>query len=114
MLDKSTKGMLWRVTQGQYDQVGLLSAYTIRLKLLMQNMQQENSKVIGWDEEVPASANDFHTILEDVKALREITFPRCIQPPEAKMLYEYIGIIYRYRGIMIIFMGSSYNGYLLV
>jgi hypothetical protein len=41
----------------------------------MQNMTQENSKVTGWDEEVPAVAKDFQTILEDMKALREITFP---------------------------------------
>ncbi len=75
MLDKSTKRMLWRVTQGQYDRVGLLSAYIIKLKLLVQNMTQENSKVTGWDKEVPAVAKDFQTILEDMKALREITFP---------------------------------------
>jgi hypothetical protein len=80
--DHITKRMLWRVAQGQYDPLGLLSPYTIRLKLLMRGMAQESGKVTGWDEEVPAAvADDFKGILEDMKVLRDITFPRSIRPP---------------------------------
>ncbi len=62
--------------------LGWLSPYTIRLKLLMRGMAQESGKVTGWDEEVPAAvADDFKVILEDMKALRDITFPRSIRPP---------------------------------
>jgi hypothetical protein len=44
-------------------------------------MLQEDSKVTGWNEEMPnAVTDDFKAILNDMKALREITFPRCIQP----------------------------------
>jgi hypothetical protein len=83
--DHITKRMLWRVAQGQYDPLGLLSPNTIRLKLLMRGMAQESGKVTGWDEEVPATvASDFKGILEDMKALRDITFPRSIRPPESR------------------------------
>jgi hypothetical protein len=59
--------------------------YTIKLKLLMQNRTQESGKVTAWDEEVPAAIiDDFWAILEDMKALWEITFPQCIQPPKAR------------------------------
>jgi hypothetical protein len=62
--DCITKRILWRVAQGQYDPLGLLSPYTIRLKLLMRNMTQESGKVTGWDEEVPAAvADNFRRIL---------------------------------------------------
>jgi hypothetical protein len=44
-LHKITKRMLWRVIQGQYVPLGLLLAYTIKLKLFMQNMKQESCKV---------------------------------------------------------------------
>jgi hypothetical protein len=48
----------------------------------MRGMAQESGKVTGWDEEVPAAvADDFKVILEDMKALRDITFPRSIRPP---------------------------------
>jgi hypothetical protein len=40
--DHIMKRMLWRVAQGQYDPLGLLSPYTIRLKLLMRGMAQES------------------------------------------------------------------------
>jgi hypothetical protein len=59
--------------------------YTIKLKVLMRNRTQESDQVTIWDEEVPAVIIDnFRAILEDMKALREITFPRCIQPPKAR------------------------------
>jgi hypothetical protein len=62
-----------------------LSLYTIRLKFLLRGMAQESGKVTGWDEEVAATiAVDFKGILEDLKALRDITFPRSIRPPESR------------------------------
>jgi hypothetical protein len=83
-LDHITKRMLWRVAQGHYDPLGLLLPYTIRLKLLIRGMTQESGKVTGWDEEVPAAVtNDFREILEDMKALQDITFPKSIMPPES-------------------------------
>ncbi len=81
-LDHITKRMLWRVAQGQCDPLGLLLPYTIRLKLLIRGMTQENGKVTCWNEEVPAAVtDDFRVILEDMKMLRDITFPRSIMPP---------------------------------
>jgi hypothetical protein len=39
-----TKRMLWRVAQGQYDPLGLLSPYTIRLKLLMREWRRRAAR----------------------------------------------------------------------
>jgi hypothetical protein len=36
--DKIAKWMVWRAVQGQYGLLGLLSAYILKLKLLMRNM----------------------------------------------------------------------------
>ncbi len=39
----------------------------------------------GWDKEMPASiTDDFRGILEDMKTLQDITFPRSIQPPASE------------------------------
>ncbi len=60
-------------------------AYTIKLNLIMGNMVQESGKVAGRDEEEPTAIfDDFRAILEDMKALQEMTFLLCIQPPEVK------------------------------
>ncbi len=49
----------------------------LKLKLLMWNITQESSKVTGWDKKVPSAVIDnFRVILDDMKALQYITFPR--------------------------------------
>jgi hypothetical protein len=43
----------------------------------MWNITQESSKVTGWDKKVPFSViNNFRAILEEMKELQDITFPR--------------------------------------
>ena len=38
-----TKRELWRVAQGQYDPLGQLCAYTVRFKIVMRSISEENS-----------------------------------------------------------------------
>ncbi|OBQ31910.1 MAG: hypothetical protein AN484_28490, partial [Aphanizomenon flos-aquae WA102] len=79
-----TKRLLWRVAQAQYDPLGLLCAYTIKFKLLMSNLCTENLKV-QWDDALsPDVRKRFMAIMDDMKDLREISFPRSLKPPESR------------------------------
>jgi hypothetical protein len=55
--------------------------YLIRLKLLMRDLSLESGQVAAWDEAIPDDVKrNFMNILKDMKALKEITFPRSIKP----------------------------------
>jgi hypothetical protein len=77
-----TKRILWRVAQGQYDPLGLLCAFTIRFKIIMRSLSDEEEGVrVGWDDPVPASVeSDFREVLEHLKDLKRVDFPRSIWP----------------------------------
>ena len=76
-----TKRILWRVSMGQYDPLGLVSVFLIRLKLLMRDVSQEDGQVAGWDDPVPPGIReDFIGVLKEMKSLREVSFPRSIKP----------------------------------
>jgi transposase InsO family protein len=79
-----TKRELWRVAQGQYDPLGLLSAFTVRFKILMRNIVGEGPpKVSGWDDPVPEGVNkEFRKVITHLGDLRAITFPRAVKPKE--------------------------------
>ncbi len=50
-----TKRILWRVAQGLYDPLGLLCAFTIRFKIVMRRLSdEEEGERVGWDDQVPA------------------------------------------------------------
>jgi hypothetical protein len=68
--------------QSQYYPLGLLCAFSIRFKVLMQSMVQEASgKVTGWDEPVPEGTNkEFQQVVSHLAELRAITFPRAAKP----------------------------------
>jgi hypothetical protein len=75
-----TKRELWRVAQGQYDPLGLLSGYTVRFKVLMRSLAEESTgRVVGWDEPVP---EEFREVVKHLTDLRAITFPRAAKPRE--------------------------------
>jgi hypothetical protein len=76
-----TKRILWRVSMGQYDLLGLVSVFLIRLKLLMRSICQEDGQVADWDDPVhPEVHNSFVEIMKEMKELREVSFPRSIKP----------------------------------
>jgi hypothetical protein len=76
-----TKRILWRVSMGQYDLLGLVSVFLIRLKLLMRSICQEDGQVADWDDPVHPEVHDsFVEIMKEMKELREVSFPRSIKP----------------------------------
>ncbi len=72
-----TKRVLWRVAQGLYDPLGLLCAFTIRFKIVMRSLSdEEEGGRIGWDDQVPAHVEtNFREVLGYLKDLKKINFP---------------------------------------
>ena len=52
-----SKRIIWRVVQSQYDPLGLISPYTIQLKIVMRDLCSEEGK-IEWDQPVPVHIAD--------------------------------------------------------
>ena len=76
-----TKRIIWRVVLGQFDLLGLASVFLIRLKLLMRDLSGEDGRKFGWDDAVPSSVRErFILLLEMLKDVQELRFPRCIKP----------------------------------
>jgi hypothetical protein len=67
-----TKRILWRVAQGLYDPLGLLCAFTIRFKIVMRSLSdEEEGERIGWDDQVPAQVQaNFQEVLGHLKDLK--------------------------------------------
>jgi len=81
MPETLTKRALWRVTMGQYDLLGLVSVFLIRLKLLMRDVSHEDGHVVDWDDPVSPDVQDaFVEIMKEMKNLRQVSFPRSLKP----------------------------------
>jgi hypothetical protein len=82
LLGTITKRILWRVAQGLYDPLGLLCAFTIRFKLVMRSLSdEEEGERVGWDDQVPAQVEaNFREILGHLKDLKKVKFPRSMWP----------------------------------
>jgi hypothetical protein len=79
-----TRRVLWRVAQSQYDPLGLLSVYMVKWKLLMRKVTLK-SKEGNWETPLDKEEEEeFRQLLRDLKELREIRFPRCMQPLEGQ------------------------------
>jgi hypothetical protein len=79
-----TRRVLWRVAQSQYDPLGLLSVYMVKWKLLMRKVTLKG-KEGGWETLLDKEEEEeFRQLLRDLKELREIRFPRCVQPLEGQ------------------------------
>jgi hypothetical protein len=82
-----TRRVLWRVAQSQYDPLGLLSMYMVKWKLLMRKVTLKG-KEGGWETLLDKEEEEeFRQLLRDLKELREIRFPRCVQPLEGQFRY---------------------------
>jgi hypothetical protein len=81
-----TKRILWRVAQGLYDPLGLLCAFTIRFKIIMRGLSDEEEGAhIGWDDPVPSNVeSDFCEVLGYLKDLKKVSFPRSIWPESSR------------------------------
>jgi hypothetical protein len=76
--------VLWRVAQSQYDPLGLLSVDMTKWKLLMRKVTLKGREG-SWESPLDKEEEEeFRPLLRDLKELREIRFPRCVQPLEGK------------------------------
>jgi hypothetical protein len=72
------------VAQSQYDPLGLLSVYIVKWKLLMRKVTLKG-KEGGWESPLDKEEEEeFRQLLRDLKELREMRFPRCMQPLEGQ------------------------------
>jgi hypothetical protein len=79
-----TRRVLWRVAQSQYDPLGILSVYMVKWKLLMRKVTLKG-KEGGWETPLDKEEEEeFRQLLRDLKELREIRFPRWVQPLEGQ------------------------------
>ena len=76
--------MVWRVALGQYDILGLISVFTVRLKLIMKVLVEEMTGIEEkkkWDQPVSKNTRDeFLAILQQLLLLKKTEFPRCVVP----------------------------------
>ena len=81
-----TRRMVWRVVLGQYDILGLISVFTVRLKLIMKRLVEECEGVgakVMWDKAIsPQLRDQFLQILSMLLQLKNTQFPRCIVPAD--------------------------------
>jgi hypothetical protein len=79
-----TRRLLWMVAQSEYNPLGLLSVYMVKWKLLMRKVTLKG-KEGGWETPLDMEEEeDFRQLLRDLRELREIRFPRCVQPLEVQ------------------------------
>lgn len=78
-----TKTTVWRIAMGQYDLLGLASVFLIRLKLVMRDLSGEDGRSLGWDDPVPDDVRKrFVKILDQMKDMMSLRFPRCVIPQD--------------------------------
>ena len=81
--EQITRRMVWRVVLGQYDILGLISVFTVRLKLFMKKLGEPGEK-IKWDAPIDKSIrDDFLETLKQLLVLKTTRFPRCVVPEGA-------------------------------
>ena len=73
-----TKHKVLQVSSKVYDPLGLLSPVTIRAKLLIQELWQQQ---LEWDEPLsPERTSQWHEVAQNIEAAATITLPRCFFP----------------------------------
>ena len=83
-----TKRMVWRVALGQYDVLGLISPFLIRLKLIMRELSKPDEEVAekvsakaSWDKPIEAEVREnFLQIISQLEEAKSLRFKRCLVP----------------------------------
>ena len=60
-----TKRVVWCIAQSQYDPLGLLAPYTVKLKAVMRELcSEEGAEKRGWDDPAPPqTVKNFHNAI---------------------------------------------------
>ena len=77
-----TKRLVWRIAQSQYDPLGLLAPYTVKLKAVIRELcSKEGAAKRGWDDIAPTqTVENFRNAISGLGELKKITLPRSIHP----------------------------------
>ena len=79
-----TRRMILSQINGIYDPLGLLVPFTIKAKILMQQLWLNEAKDLGWDDLLPQNVClEWLTFFIDMFDVEDITFRRCVQPHNA-------------------------------
>ena len=76
-----TKRIVWRIVLAQYDMLGLICVFTIKLKLIMKALVGEDEGKMKWDDPISGKLrDDLLGVLQELLLLRKVRFPRCVAP----------------------------------
>ncbi len=78
-----TRRQVWRVALGQFDLLGLVAPFLLRLKLQMRALSAtgDGRRAVSWDEAVSEVARtSFAAVMGLMEALSKLRFLRCIRP----------------------------------
>ena len=79
---KVSKRMVLSAANKIYDPLGLITPFTVRLKILMRSIWANEPK-IGWDDQIPAHILEtWRGIVQEMKEIGTLTFKRSITPSE--------------------------------
>ena len=69
---------------GIYDPLGLLTPFTVRAKIMMQNLWKNDMKGLSWDDTLPESvAIEWIHFFQEMFDVEKLSFKRCFRPKEA-------------------------------
>ena len=78
-----TKRMIWRVVMAQYDALGLIGVFLVRLKLIMRDLSNVDGRKIGWDDPIEDGVKtEFLSLLQMLNRAKALQFPRSLTPLE--------------------------------
>lgn len=79
-----TKRMILSQINGIYDPLGLLTPFTIKAKVMMQDLWKHETKEIGWDDALSSEMrNEWNKFFIEVFEVENLSFKRCLRPNDA-------------------------------
>ena len=92
---KLTKRLILSKLAGIFDPVGAGAAVLIKPKIVMQELWQLG---LNWDDEVPPEIKrKWMKLFEEMMALNNVQFARCLTPPNAIDLFRLYILFSQYR-----------------
>ena len=80
-----TKRMILSQINGVYDPLGLLVPFTMKAKVLMQNLWMNEAKHLGWDDRLPSEVCEkWINYFTEMFNIEKLAFDRCVRPKTAK------------------------------